>query len=44
MSEFSQRVAAALGPGFVAEPHGEIQLKGFQRPVTVLNVRGESGG
>jgi class 3 adenylate cyclase len=40
----SQRVAAALGPGFLAEPHGEIRLKGFQRPVTVLNVRGESSG
>ena len=40
----SQRVGAALGPGFVAEPRGEIQLKGFQRPMPVLHVRGESGG
>jgi len=39
----SQRVAAALGPGFAAEPRGEIQLKGFQRPMPVLHVRGESG-
>jgi class 3 adenylate cyclase len=40
----SQRVVAALGPGFVTEPHGELQLKGFQRPVTVLHVCGESSG
>ena len=40
----SQRVMAALPPGFEAEPRGEIQLKGFQRPVTVLQVRGEAGG
>jgi class 3 adenylate cyclase/CheY-like chemotaxis protein len=40
----SQRVIAALGPGFVTEPRGEIQLKGFQRPVTVLHVRDESSG
>jgi class 3 adenylate cyclase len=37
-----QRVVAALGPGFVAEPRGEIQLKGFQRPMAVLRVRDES--
>jgi adenylate cyclase len=35
----SQRVAAALGPGFETELRGEIQLKGFQRPVPVLRVR-----
>jgi len=40
----SQRVVAALGPGFVTELRGEIGLKGFQRPVTVLHVRGESSG
>jgi len=40
----SRRVVAALGPGFVSEPRGELQLKGFQRPVTVLRVSGESGG
>jgi len=39
----SQRVVAALGPGFEAEPRGEIRLKGFQRPVAVLCVRGEPG-
>jgi len=38
----SQRVVAALGPDFVTEPRGELQLKGFQRPMTVLCVRGES--
>jgi adenylate cyclase len=40
----SQRVVASLGPGFVTEPRGEIRLKGFQRPVTVLHVGGETGG
>jgi class 3 adenylate cyclase/CheY-like chemotaxis protein len=40
----SQRVLASLGPGFVTEPRGEIRLKGFQRPVTVLHVGGETGG
>jgi adenylate cyclase len=40
----SQRVVAALGPGFETKPRGEIQLKGFQRPVTVLQVTGESSG
>jgi class 3 adenylate cyclase len=39
----AQRVVAALGPGFVTEARGEIQLKGFQRPVPVLVVRGEEG-
>jgi adenylate cyclase len=38
----SQRVLAALGPGFDTEARGEIQLKGFQRPVPVLRVRGEA--
>jgi len=36
----SQRVVAALGPGFDTEARGEIQLKGFQRPVPTLRVRG----
>jgi len=40
----AQRVVAALGPGFVTEARGEIQLKGFQRPVPVLVVRGEAEG
>ena len=40
----SQRVVAALGPGFVTEPRGELPLKGFQRPVAALRVRGESSG
>jgi adenylate cyclase len=35
----SQRVVAALGPGFQTEARGEIQLKGFQRPVPTLRVR-----
>jgi len=39
----SQRVAGALGAAFATEPRGEIQLKGFQRPVTVLRVRAEAG-
>ncbi|HET9205207.1 MAG TPA: response regulator [Burkholderiaceae bacterium] len=38
----SQRVVAALGPGFSTSARGEIQLKGFQRPVPVLCVRGDS--
>ena len=38
----SQRVVAALGPGFHTEARGEIQLKGFQRPVPVLRVEGEA--
>lgn len=37
----SQRVVAALGAGFATAARGEIQLKGFQRPVVVLSVRGE---
>ena len=37
----AQRVVAALGPGFVTEARAEIRLKGFQRPVPVLVVRGE---
>ena len=36
----SQRVVAALGPGFQTEARGEIQLKGFQRPVPTLRVCG----
>jgi len=36
----SQRVVAALGPGFDTEPCGEIQLKGFQRPMATARVRG----
>jgi class 3 adenylate cyclase len=36
----SQRVVAALGAGFQTEARGEIQLKGFQRPVPVLRVCG----
>ena len=39
----SQRVVAALPPGFLAEPRGELQLKGFQRPVPVQCVRSEPG-
>jgi adenylate cyclase len=38
----SQRVVAALGPGFSTAARGEIQLKGFQRPVPVLRVQGDS--
>ncbi len=38
----SQRVMAALPPGFTAEARGELHLKGFQRPVPVLRVRGDS--
>jgi class 3 adenylate cyclase len=38
----SRRVVAALGPGFQTELRGEIQLKGFQRPVPVSRVRSES--
>ena len=34
----SQRVMAALGSEVAAEPRGELQLKGFQRPVPVLRV------
>jgi adenylate cyclase len=36
----SPRVVAALGPGFQTEARGEIQLKGFQRPVPILRVCG----
>jgi class 3 adenylate cyclase len=36
----SQRVAGALGAEFRAEARGEIQLKGFHRPVPVLRVHG----
>jgi adenylate cyclase len=36
----SQRVVAALGPGFQTEARGDIQLKGFQRPVPTLRVYG----
>jgi class 3 adenylate cyclase len=40
----SQRVMAALGSEFAAEPRGELQLKGFQRPVPVLRVIDQAGG
>jgi adenylate cyclase len=36
----SPRVVAALGAGFQTEARGEIQLKGFQRPVPILRVYG----
>jgi class 3 adenylate cyclase len=34
----SQRVMAALDVEFATEPRGELQLKGFQRPMPVLRV------
>ncbi|HEX6017684.1 MAG TPA: response regulator [Burkholderiaceae bacterium] len=36
----SQRVVAALGGGFDTEPRGDIQLKGFQRPVAAMRIHG----